>query len=485
MMRIYVGGLIHETNAFSPVPTHLADYGDHCVSWEDLYAAATASAGEVYRGRCARAAPSAPTVRADYETLRDRLVAEIVAQGPFDCILLSLHGAQVAEGYTDCEGDIVAAVRGACGSQVTIGVLLDLHAAISEQLLEQADLVCVIKEYPHTDFPQTAAQLVNLALRHRRGEISPVTAFVPLPVFSLWHTPQQPGKALVDAARALEAEPPILHIALVHGFPWSDVPEAGAAVLVITDDDPDRAARHARDFATRLWDIRDADLGHYRSIAESLDEAHSQLQGPLVIADAGDNPGAGTGSDATWVLHEVVARKLSRVAMALFHDPQALAQVVEAGVGATLRLALGGHSGDLAGPPFIADFEVTCINTAARIDAMPGYEPIAVGTLAAVRHGGVQIVLGDYREQVFGPRVFREVGIDPLAQALLVVKSAQHFYNAFAAFAGKVVYCDSPCSRTVDFARLPFRNRRYPMWPLDDCEAGAIPAPLLFGKDKP
>lgn len=478
-MRIYVGGLIHETNAFSPVPTQLADYGDHCVSWEDLYTAATASGSEVYRGLCARAAPSAPTLRADYETLREKLVAEIVAQGPFDCILLSLHGAQVAEGYPDCEGDIVSAVRGTCGSGVTIGVLLDLHAAISERLLEQADLVCVIKEYPHTDFPETAAQLVDLALRQRRGEISPVTAFVPLPVFSLWHTPLQPSKALVDEARKLEAESSVLHISLVHGFPWSDVPQAGAAVLVTTDDDPDSAAQYAREFARRLWDIRDADLGHYRSITECLSEASLPHTGPLVIADAADNPGAGCGGDATWILHEVVARDLQNVAMALFCDAHALAQVVEAGVGATVQLALGGHTGELAGPPLAGDFTVTCINPAARIDAMPGYEPIAVGTLVAIRHAGVQIVLGDYREQVFGPRVFSEVGIDPLTQAVLVVKSAQHFYNAFASFAAKILYCDSPCSRTIDFARLPFENRRFPMWPLDNCGIGDIPAPLV------
>ncbi len=479
-MRIYVGGLIHETNAFSPVPTHLADYGDHCVSCEDLYSAAAASGCEVYRGVCARAAPSAPTVRADYETLRDRMVAEIAARGPFDCILLSLHGAQVAEGYPDCEGDVVAAVRKACGPDVTLGVLLDLHAAISPLLLEQADMVCVIKEYPHTDFPETARQLVDLALRHRRGAIAPVTAFVPLPVFGLWHTPQQPSKALVDAARALEDDASVLHISLVHGFPWSDVPDAGAAVLVTTDGDPERAARYASEFAHKLWDIREADLGHYQTIQQALDAASAAAGGPLVIADAGDNPGAGTGSDATWILHEAVARNMPDVAMALFYDPDALARITEVGVGGRVQLALGGHTNDLAGPPFVADFEVMAINPAARINAMPGYAPIPVGTLAAIRHAGVQVVVGNYREQVFGPLVFTEVGIDPAARAVLVVKSAQHFYNAFATFADRILYCDSPCSRTVDFARLPFRNRRAPMWPLEDCDSKDIPAPVLF-----
>ncbi len=480
-MRIFVGGLIHETNAFSPVPTYLADYADHCVSYEDLYAAAVATGCEVVRGLCARAAPSAPTLRADYETLRDRLVADITAMGPFDCVLLSLHGAQVAEGYPDCEGDIVSAVRASCSESVTIGVLLDLHAAISKRLLEKADLVCVIKEYPHTDFPQTSAQLVDLSLRHHAGDISPVTAFVPVPVYSLWHTPQQPSKSVVDAARRLEDESEVLHISLVHGFPWSDVADAGAAVLVTTDGDRERALRYARELARSLWDIRDADLGHYQTIDASFDVNFNEFSGPLVIADAGDNPGAGTGSDATWILHEVVARGLADVAMALFCDPQALAQVVAAGVGSTLKLALGGYTNALAGKPFVGDFLVESINNSAKIDAMPGYDPLEVGTMAAISYQGVRIVLGNYREQVFGPRVFREVGIEPTAQSILVVKSAQHFYNAFATFAGKIVYCDTPCSRTVDFASLPFRNRRSPIWPLDDCSVNDIPSPVLFG----
>jgi microcystin degradation protein MlrC len=111
---------------------------------------------------------------------------------------------------------------------------------------------------------------------------------------------------------------------------------------------------------------------------------------------------------------------------------------------------------------------------------MPGYAPIAVGALAAIGLDGVVVVVGGYREQVFGPRVFTEVGIDPLQQDLLVVKSAQHFYTAFAPLAANVIYTDSPCSRSIDFAALPFAHRRFPMWPLESCESAAIPAPRLF-----
>jgi microcystin degradation protein MlrC len=441
-MRVYIGSIVHETNRFSPVPTTQADYRYFATGYEDLIQASRAAGCAVVEGMCARAAPSAPTKQADFESLRDQLASEISAAGQLDLILLSLHGAQVAEDCEDCEGDIVQAVRAAVGDSICIGVLLDLHASISPKLLELATVVCSIKEYPHTDFPETAGQLVDLCLGSVSGKLRPVTAFVPLPLFTLWHTPRYPGKALVDRARQLELNGDVLHISLVHGFPWSDVADAGAAVMVITNNDRDTASRLAAEFAAALWDIRDADLHHYSSIEQSLDQvqASPRPEKPHIIADAADNPGAGTGSDATWLLREILARSMSGVALALFHDPLLLEELVQAGKGARVEIRLGGKSGELAGPAVTGSAEVLCINRDASIDAMPGYAPIAVGALAAIGLDGVVVVVGGYREQVFGPRVFTEVGIDPLQQDLLVVKSAQHFYTAFAPLAANVIY---------------------------------------------
>ena len=147
-MRVFVGSITHETNRFSPFPTVLADYHPMTVGYEDLIREAELVGCEVVRGLCARAAPSGPTLQADYEQLRDRLLAEIEAAGPLDMVLLSLHGAQVAQGCDDCEGDIVSSVRELTGAGMTLGVLLDLHASITDTLLQHASLVAVIKEYP-------------------------------------------------------------------------------------------------------------------------------------------------------------------------------------------------------------------------------------------------------------------------------------------------------------------------------------------------
>ena len=166
-MRTYVGSLVHETNSFSPVPTRSADYGYGVIGYEDLLTACAHEKIKLIRGMSARAAPSAPTDKADYEALRDQMLDEVQSAGHLDCILLALHGAQVAEGYADCEGDVVARLRELVGPNVIIGVLLDLHASISEGLLSQADLVLAIKKYPHTDFPATGLHQQPKDLRRK------------------------------------------------------------------------------------------------------------------------------------------------------------------------------------------------------------------------------------------------------------------------------------------------------------------------------
>jgi len=481
-MRAWVGSFNHETNAFSPLPTTRASYRYGNIGYEDLLGTARDAGCTVVAGPSLRAAPSAPTLQRDYEFLRDQMLDHITASGELDLILLALHGSQVAQGYPNCEADLVGAIRRCVGERVVIGVMLDLHAGVTGQLLQVAHLVTVIKEYPHTDYPETARQLTDLAVRTLRGEIAPVTAFVPLPLYTLWHTPELPSRAVVERARALEAEGQALHISLVHGFPWADVPAAGAAVLVITDAQVGRARTLAQAFALALWDIREADLGHYQSFSDALDEAMSVVhsKGPVVIADAGDNPGAGTGADATWTLQELIQRDIDNAALGMIYDPVSVAAIVAAGQGNTVELSLGGYSGALAGPPVVAEFEVLCIRDDACIDGLPGYPPVPVETLCAVRLHGIDIVVSDYREQVFGPRLYTEVGIEVSSKKIVVVKSAQHFYQAFNPLAARVIYSDTPCSRTVDFASLPFRNRRSPLWPLDPCSVEDIPPARVF-----
>ncbi len=162
-MKIFAAGIITETNTFSPMPTGLADFD--VIRAADLTPDQPSAAVEieVFRQHSqeqgwpfvfslyAVAEPAGLTVRSVYENLRDELLADLKA---------ALHGAMVAEGYDDCEGDLTAHVRQIVGPDVVIGVELDLHCHLTQHLVDQADLITIYKEYPHNDF--------NLDCRPRR-----------------------------------------------------------------------------------------------------------------------------------------------------------------------------------------------------------------------------------------------------------------------------------------------------------------------------
>ena len=150
-------------------------------------------------------------------------------------VLLGLHGAMVAEGYEDCEGDLLTRVRAIVGPAVTVGAELDPHCHLSRLMLDAADLLVCFKEVPHSDFYEVAEELVDLCLRRARGQIAPVVTVFDCRAIANFMTSREPGRALVDDIRARQQLAPVLSISIVHGFPAADVPDVGTKVIVITD----------------------------------------------------------------------------------------------------------------------------------------------------------------------------------------------------------------------------------------------------------
>ena len=110
------------------------------------------------------AQPAGPTVRAVYESLRDELLADLQRAMPVDVILLYLHGAMVADGYPDCEGDVLQRARTIAGEKAVIGAELDLHSHLTPTMLANANAIIAYKEYPHTDIVDRARDLYRICL---------------------------------------------------------------------------------------------------------------------------------------------------------------------------------------------------------------------------------------------------------------------------------------------------------------------------------
>lgn len=480
-MRVFTASLATETNTFAPLPTGMATFRDRGYfkagthpPFMTFFAGPLWAARErgrergwtVIEGLVAAAQPSGTTTRAAYEGLRDELLDDLRAALPVDMVVLGLHGAMVADGYDDCEGDLLARVRALVGPATVIGAELDPHNHLSAAMVANADLLIAYKEYPHTDIRERAVELVDLCAAQVEGRIRPVAAVVDCEMIVTIHTTREPARSYVDRLSALEGKDGIVSISVTHGFAWGDVPDMGTKLLVYADGDAAKAESLARRLADELIAMREQLSPVYPDVDAALDQALAVDGGPVVIADAADNPGGGAAGDSTFVLRRLVERGIANVALGPLWDPVAVGICFDAGLGATLPLRIGGKISPLSGDPI--DLVVT-VKALQRDLVMTGLSgaPTPLGDAALVEVAGIAIVLITLRGQAMGTDMFSQLGCELATKKIIVVKSSQHFYASYAPIARQVLYTAAPGSVTLDLGSLPYRKIRRPLWPLD------------------
>jgi microcystin degradation protein MlrC len=380
-------------------------------------------------------------------------------------VVLGLHGAMVADGYDDCEGDLLAHVRKIVGPKVVIGAELDPHNHLTPAMLANADLLVAFKEYPHTDILERAYELVDLCAAKVEGRVEPVAACVDCEMIVTMHTSREPARAFVDRMQALEGKDGILSISVSHGFAWGDTEHMGTQVLVYSDGDADKAMKLARRLADELIGLREQLRVSYPDIDRSLDAALAFGGGPVVLADGADNPGGGASGDSTFILRRMLERGIGNACLGPLWDPIAARIAFDAGIGATLMLRIGGKIGPLSGDPVDALCTVKALLPEMKMTGLAG-TPLPMGDSALVETAGIEIVLITLRNQAMGTDLFTQLGCDLAAKKIIVVKSSQHFYASFSKLAKHVIYVGAPGAVTLDLNTLPYKKVRRPKWPL-------------------
>ena len=485
-MRIFLAALAHETNSFSPLPTTLRSFEEGILyrprtgaqpttdalgfpGYGFLLDVAAEQGDEVIAGLCAWAQPGGPVAREVYESLRDALLGEMAAASPVDAVFLVLHGAMIAHGYQDCEGDLLERVRAQVGPNVPVGALLDLHATLTPKMLASETVLIACKEYPHTDYLARTRELHAILTSMKAGQCQPRSLMHKVPMLGVFGTGEGPMRVLVDQLAQHEAEAGILSISLIHGFPWSDTVDTGGAVLVVHEAGAQAlASTIAAQLADTFFGLRTVGARATLDVGGAIDAyvaAHEQ--GLVVLADSSDNPGGGAAGDSTFLLRALIERGVEHAALGMIWDPLAVQIASDAGVGAALRLRIGGKVGEGSGMPVDVDAIVTAVRGDARQHGLAGPRTEALGDAVAIRAGSIDIVLNDRRQQVFSPECFTELGIDLAGKRLVVVKSTRHFRAAFDPIAATTVICDAPGALNSDLTRLPYQHLARPIWPLD------------------
>ena len=496
MHRLFIATLVTETNTFVPFPTsyrsfeadgYLVHRGQHTAeALEAPFPAAVvrrlaeAENWQVIESLCAATMPSGLTIRSVYEDFRQEILDDLREALPVDAIFLEMHGAMAAAGYSDVEGDLLSHMRAILGPDVPIGLELDPHCHLTKAMLDNASVIVMQKEYPHTDIADRAEDIFRLLVRIVMGEISPHMAVYDCRmIIDAMHTTREPGKSIVSFIRQLEEQEDVLSVSICHGFLWGDMPEMGTKVLVITDNEPEKGLKLAENVGRMLFEHRHDMRHELLSVEDTLAETKAIIQSnpgkPVVIADSTDNPGGGAPGDSTTLLQALLYHGLRNIAIATIWDPIAAQIAIEAGEGAWLPLRIGGKMGPYSGNPIDVYAEVikTVRNAAYTFAGISQ----SIGDAAMIRVDGIEIILNTVRRQISGRDVFSNMGIDPTQRSILVVKSSQHFFASFSPIAEQVLYCHAGGALMTDTKAIPYKHINRNKWPF-------IEDPFSVGSDE-
>ncbi|CAM5194594.1 M81 family metallopeptidase [Alishewanella longhuensis] len=479
-MRIFTASLATETNTFSPMYTDLHSFyesfyappGEHpatpTLCSAPLIAcreyAAINTGVQIIEGSCAWAEPGGLLNRQTYEMLRDEILQQLRQAMPVQAVLLGLHGAMVAQGYEDCEGDLLQRVRAIVGPEVVLGATLDPHSHLTPARLNAADLLIAFKEFPHLDFMQRARELVQLAVATVQRQIVPKMSSFDCRMIDVLPTSHEPMRSFIAKIRQLEQHDGVLSISVIHGFMAGDVPEMGSRILVITDNQPELGQQLASQLGLELFSFRGKTLPQFNGIDTALDLAEQCPEGLTVLADVWDNPGGGVAGDGTLILQKIMARNLTGVAVGTIWDPMAVKLCFAAGEGANITLRFGGKSCATAGMPIDKNVKVLKLKANAQQQFANSHVPM--GDCALIGFDGIKVILNSNRCQSFDPSLFRELGIEPEQCKLLLIKSTNHFYQGFAPLAAQIVYVDAGAPYPSDPKRNLYHHINRPLWPI-------------------
>ncbi|WP_375451715.1 M81 family metallopeptidase [uncultured Devosia sp.] len=479
-MRIFTAALATETNTFSPISIDKRAFeaslyarpGEHpatptlCTAPITVGREVCAAQGwELIEGTACWADPAGLINRQTYEDLRDEILGQLRAAMPVNGVVLGLHGAMVAQGYDDPEGDFLTLIRGIVGPDVLVCAELDPHSHLTEKRVAAADFFVVFKEFPHTDFVDRARDLWAIAVRALRGEIKPVMSVFDCRMIDVFPTSKQPMRGFVDRLLTLEAaNPQILSLSVIHGFMAADVPELGTRMLVVTNDRADLGDALAEQLGRELFAMRGTFMVKQIDEVAAVEQAMVAPAGPVVIADVWDNPGGGTAGDATVILAALIARGARDVAVGTIWDPIAVQICFAAGEGAEIALRFGAKSAPETGDPI--DRRVAVRKLVADAQMRFGESLAPFGDAAWVSFDGIDVILNSTRAQSFDPSLFSAMGIDPESRKILLIKSTNHFYDSFSKIASEIVYCSAGRPYPNTPATTDYRKARRTIWPM-------------------
>ncbi|WP_159998606.1 M81 family metallopeptidase [Roseomonas sp. 18066] len=421
------------------------------------------------------AEPNGPVDQPVFDTMLAVWRAGLEAlRGQVEGVYCVLHGAGLTTGLDDPEGAVQALVRAVLGAGVPLVCSYDLHGNVSEAMVRDCDAFVGYRTNPHLDMRERGAESAFLLRRllagerfHRAFRRLPIVA----PTVSLL-TAKGPYGEVIDQgqARARYLGPgKIANVSVMGGFAYGDTPFNGFSIIVTG---PDRAACEAlaEELARAAWDRRDRFVARLTPLVEATQRALT-TEVPLIFADVADNPGGGGGGNTMFILQAFLKAGVEGALLGVIHDPSLVEEAQGLGVGARFVARFNRVPRDEFAHAFAAEAEVVALSD-GRVTGRRGIfakTAVALGATAALRLGGIVVVVISQRTQCADPVFLEHLGLDIGAARVVVVKSRGHFRGGFDEFfsPGRVVEVDAPGLTSPVLDRFKWTKLPRPVLPLD------------------
>ena len=423
----------------------------------------------------AGAEPGGPLDEAVLQTVLTKARTGLTEHGPIDAVYVASHGAMSGVETLDPDGALLVAVREAVGPDVPIVATLDLHANLSDAMVKATDCLIGYRTNPHVDQAEIAreaaivmARMLNGTRFHMSFLRLPLT---PASVTLLTNGAGPYAESVRDAASLTNPHGEIANATVLGGFVYSDTPDNGVAVLV-TATSRETAERETTRLAGRLWANRRRFVHTLTSVSEAVQTVTAPDQSRWILADSGDNPGGGGRGTSTDLLQALLKARADDVLYGLFIDADLAHDATNAGVGARITARFLRNNTDGIGDPFSADAKVIAVSdgkVTGRRGLVAGRR-VELGPTAALRIGGLTVVVVTNRKQCADPVYFEHLGLDPADFRTVVVKSRGHFRAGFDEFFApdQVIEVDTKGLTSPVLSNFTFRGLPRPVYPLDN-----------------
>ncbi len=493
--KIAVAGFQHETNTFAPFKT---EYDDFLVNggWpgltigEDIHQKFdglnipisgfldNGSDFDIHPICWCEAEPAGPVSEDAFERITELICTGIADAGSLDGIYLDLHGAMVADGYEDGEGELLQRIRNIVGPDLPVVLSLDLHANITQAMVDLCDAMTVYRTYPHIDMFETGVRAAHLLRRLIGGKSRFHKGFLKFPYLvplSSQCTDIWPNNGLFSLLKTVSVDS-IASIEMAAGFPAADIQECGPSLVVYGEDEKDVLETIKYFSAT----IDAAERNFVEPLLSAEEAVHRGMQTgkpgeTAILADVEDNPGAGAMGDGTGLIRELIAQKATGAVVAHVWDPEAIEECYRQDAGSEITLSFGDRYRQTT-TRFRATFRIEAFSD-GRITCngpvMQG-NVIELGRMAVLHYteagADIRVVLTENRTQCLDRDMLRAVGIEPSEQSIIVLKSTNHFRADFDPIANVTLMVETggfnPCRlETIRYERLRQGVRLGPMGP--------------------